>query len=56
MLHIDDQVMTELVQLVGGHARLDVGGDVIEYLAGQAAGDAHFLDFLRGLDGDWHTA
>ena len=33
-------------------ADLDERGDVIEHLAGQATGYAHFLDFLWGFDGN----
>jgi hypothetical protein len=46
VLHIDYQVMTKLIQLVGGYARLDEWRNVIEYFAGQTTRDAHFLDFF----------
>jgi len=50
MLHIDDQVVAQLVQLIGGNTGFDERADVIEYFTGQTTGDAHFLDFLRGFD------
>src|SRR3989338_5947211 len=56
VLHIDDKVMAQLVQLIGRYARLGERGNVVKHFAGQAAGDAHFFDFLRGLDGNGHLA
>src|SRR5690606_38856909 len=55
-LFIDDEVVTTLVQLIGGHARLDVFPDHFQHFGGQSAGDAHAGDVFGGLDGyahDW---
>jgi hypothetical protein len=41
-LHIDHQVVAELVEFVGGNAGLDVGLDVIENLSGETPGNTHF--------------
>ena len=54
LLHVDDVVVADAVQLGGGHAGLHVRGDDLQHLGGQAAGDAHLLDLVRGLDGDGH--
>src|SRR3989338_4566676 len=54
VLHVDDEIMAQLVQLVGRYAHLDERGNVVEHFAGQATGNAHFLNFLRGFDGYGH--
>jgi hypothetical protein len=41
--------LRQMVELAGGDAGFDEGGDVVEHLGGQTARDAHFFDFLRGL-------
>ena len=52
LLHPDDVFVADPVQLVAGDAGADVGRDHLEHLGGQAAGDAHLLDLLGGLDMD----
>ncbi|MCY1307270.1 hypothetical protein D9M70_571790 [compost metagenome] len=54
LLHVDDVVVADTVQFVGGDAGLDVFPDHFQHVGGQAAGDAHFFDFLGRLDGDGH--
>ncbi|GAB2620402.1 hypothetical protein GCM10027191_15600 [Novilysobacter erysipheiresistens] len=49
-------VVTDAIELLGGHAGLHVGGDDLQDLGGQAAGDAHFLDVFGGFDLDSHAA
>src|SRR5690606_19859577 len=51
-LHVDDVVVADAVQFLGGHARLHERGDDLQHLGGQAAGDAHLLDFGRCLQVD----
>ncbi|MNV81421.1 hypothetical protein D3C71_1750880 [compost metagenome] len=43
------------VDLLGGDAWLDVGGDVIQNLRGQAACDAHLCNVFFGIDFDGHS-
>ncbi|MNJ72496.1 hypothetical protein D3C77_691530 [compost metagenome] len=54
LLNVDDIVVADAIQLLGGDPGLDVGLDHFQHLGGQAAGDAHLLDFFRGLDGHGH--
>src|SRR5690606_1039418 len=53
-LHVDDVVVADAVELLGGHARLHVRGNDLEHLGGHAAGNAHLLDLFGGLEGDSH--
>jgi hypothetical protein len=53
-LHIDHVVVAQLVNLVGGDARLDEGLDVVEDFRSQAACHAHAFDVFGGFDGDRH--
>ena len=53
-LHVDDVVVADAVQFLGAHARFHVRGHHLQHLGGQPAGDAHLLDFCRGLGGDGH--
>src|SRR5690606_29373176 len=53
-LHVDDVVVADAVQFLGAHARLHVRGDHLQHLGGQAAGDAHLLDFFGGLEVHGH--
>ncbi len=52
LLDVDDVVVAEAVQLLGGHPGHDVRLDHVQHLGGQAAGDAHFLLLFGGFDGD----
>src|SRR5690606_2228991 len=54
-LHLDDMVVADPVQLLGGRPGLDVRGDHFQHFGGQAAGDAHLLDFLGGLQVQAHA-
>ena len=47
--------IAEPVQLLGGHAGLDVLPDHVENLGRQAPGHAHFFLLGRGLNGDVAT-
>ena len=53
-LHVGHVGVAETVQLLGGGARHHEGGDVVQKLGRQSAGNTHFLDFFRGLDSDGH--
>src|SRR5690606_19971465 len=53
-LHLHDVVVADAVQFLGAHARLHVRGDHFQHLGGQAAGDAHLLDFFGGLEVHGH--
>src|SRR5690606_27576695 len=53
-LHVDDVVVADAVQFLGAHPRLHVRGDHFQHLGGQAAGDAHLLDFFGGLEVQGH--
>src|SRR5690606_35358577 len=55
LLHVDDVVVADAVEFQGGDAGLDVLGHDLEHLGGQAAGDAHLLDLLGGLELDGHA-
>ena len=55
LLDVHDVVETDAVQLLGGHAGLDVLPDHVQHLGREAAGDAHFFLLFRGLDGDMAT-
>ncbi len=55
LLHVDDIVMADAVQLFGGDAGLDVFGNHFQDFGGQFAGDAHFCDVFGGFEGDGHT-
>ena len=52
LLHIDDMVVAQPVQLFGRHARLDVLRDHVEDLGGQRAGPAGHGDLFGGADCD----
>ena len=52
LLHVDDVVVADAVELVGGDAGLHVRRDHVQHLGGQAAGHAHLLDLFGGFDGD----
>ena len=53
-LHVAHVGVAEFVEPFGGGAGHHEGGDVVQKLRRQAAGDAHFLDVFRGLDLDGH--
>src|SRR3546814_10770389 len=55
LLHVDDVVVADLVQLIGGHARFDVFGNHFQHIGGQFAGDTHASDVLGGFAVDGHT-
>src|SRR5690554_5303250 len=55
-LHIDDIVVADAVELIGGDARLDVLLDHFQHFGGEAAGHAHAGDVFGGLDGYTHEA
>src|SRR3989344_636783 len=55
LLLVDDIVVTDLVQLIGGDARFDIFGNHFQHVGGQFAGDTHASDVLWGFEGDGHT-
>jgi hypothetical protein len=46
LLHVDDVVMANLVQLIGGYAGFYMGSNHLKYFASQSAGYPHFFYFL----------
>ena len=54
VLNLGDVVMRQLIQGVGGDARLDVGGEVIQHLGGQSTGLPHACDALLIFVGNAH--
>jgi hypothetical protein len=54
VLHVDDMVVANPVQLGRGHARLHVRRYDLEHFGGQAAGNAHVLDVFGGFEGNGH--
>jgi hypothetical protein len=54
LLDIDDIVVTDAVELAGSDAGLDVRADHHQHVRRQAAGNAHFLDFISGFQGYGH--
>src|SRR5690606_12621750 len=48
-LHVHDVVVADAVQFRGADPRLHIRGDHFQHLGGQAAGDAHLLDFFGGF-------
>ena len=54
VLHVDDVVVADAVQFRRGRARLHMRGHHLQHFGGQAAGNAHLLDFFGGLGGECH--
>ena len=54
LLFIDDIVMAEAIQLIGGDARLNMGRDHFQHLGGETPGNAHFFDFFGGFNNNAH--
>ena len=50
MLLVDDMVVTDAVQFLGGDPRLDVLADHFQDFGGQFARFAHFGDLFGGFD------
>ena len=55
LLLVDDEIVAEPVQLVGGDPGGHMGLDHVQDVGRQPAGEAHFLLFFRGLDRDGHS-
>ena len=51
---IEDVLVAELVEFVGGHARDDVRRDEVEHTRGQRTGSAHLLDLFGCFNFDVH--
>src|SRR5690606_25732984 len=56
LLDVDDVVVADAVELVGADAGLHVRRDDLQHLGRQAAGHAHLLDLVGGLEGDGHAS
>jgi len=56
LLYVDNIVVAQAIQFLGGDPGLDVFADHLQHFGGQAAGHAHFLDFSGGLEGDGHSS
>ncbi len=54
LLHIDDIIVTQPIQLVGGDTGRDMGLDHLQHIGGEAAGHAHSFDFFGCLDCNGH--
>ena len=55
LLDLHDVVMTETIELVGGHAGFDVLADHVEHFGGQTASLAHHLLLFGGFQGHGHV-
>ena len=55
VLLVDDVVVADAVQFLGGDPGLDVLADHLQDFGGQAARFAHFRDVFRGFYGDVHV-
>src|SRR3546814_481916 len=53
-LHIDDVVVADAVEFLGGDAGAHVLTDHLQHISGQTAGNTHFFDVLRGFDSNSH--
>jgi hypothetical protein len=49
LLGVDDIIVAEPVQLIGGYPRLHVRSDHVQHFAGKAAGDTHLVLFFGVL-------
>ena len=56
LLHIDHVIVTDLIKLLGRDAWNNIGRDHFEDFGGEAAGDAHDLDFFCGFNMNGHRA
>ena len=54
VLDFDHEIVTELIELIGGHARLHMGGDEIEHLGGKSSRQAHGRDICLRFDAYGH--
>ena len=54
LLTVDRFIADDIVELLGGHPRHDVGTNHVEHLGGEASRDTHFFLVFRGLDGHMH--
>ena len=54
LLHVDDVIVADAVQLGSGDAGLNMRPDHLQHFSCEPAGNAHFLDFFGCFDGDWH--
>ena len=54
LLHVDDVVVRQAVELFGRDAGLDVLRQHVQHLGGEPPGNAHGGDLLGRLDGDRH--
>ena len=55
-LVVDDMAVTDVIQLAGGNAGLDVGRDHLQDLGGEATGHSHLCYFVGCLDGNGHAS
>ena len=53
-LHVDDVIVTKLVELFCCHALFYVWGNEVEHFRREPAGDAHFFDVLGIFERDVH--
>ena len=54
LLLVHDVIVTHAVKFASADTRLHMRCDHFEHLGGQAASNAHFLDFFRGFDSYGH--
>ena len=56
LLHVDDVVVADIVELARGHARFHVRSDHVQHVGGELSRDAHLFDLVRRLDGVAHRS
>jgi len=54
VLFIDDVIVANLIEFLGGYTDVDVRVYHVQYLSRQTAGDTHFFDVFSSFDGDVH--
>ena len=54
LLLVNDVVVTNTVQLIGGYTGFYVGADHLQDLATEMSGDTHFVNFIGGFYGNGH--
>jgi len=54
LLLVDDVIVTDAIQFVGGDAGLYMRPDHSQDFTAETSGNTHLLDFIRVFYGNWH--